>query len=317
MTDKPPMDIADHLIVHLQEEFGVVSLTYRSPPRIIEGGYDTRIYGFQLDGPPEELSGPLILRVFRKSGGVYRARFEAAVQNAVAKAGYPVPRVLHICTDMDILGGAFIIMEQLPGEPMRSALLSVLRALESEGVPRRNYSVEGLIAGLEERIERASLEGLRPGIQWSLENKPPEPERQAICHGDFHVMNVLVDGERVSGVLDWANAFVADPAFDVAITKVIMSLGKSNVPGPFRTWMMRHYYDAYVKLNPLDPDRVQYYEALRCLRALVGAREHILQEQGLLEADPRPYAWAEPRVVRGIIGRFRGVTGIELSLPSR
>ncbi len=35
-------------------------------------------------------------------------------------------------------------------------------------------------------------------------------------HGDLHVLHVLVDGDSVSGILDWSEAAPGDAAFDLA-----------------------------------------------------------------------------------------------------
>jgi len=44
------------------------------------------------------------------------------------------------------------------------------------------------------------------------------PEHSALIHGDLHPAHVLVDGEhRVTGLLDWTEASVADPAADFAL----------------------------------------------------------------------------------------------------
>jgi hygromycin-B 4-O-kinase len=49
-----------------------------------------------------------------------------------------------------------------------------------------------------------------------LELVPFCPEERRLVHGDFGFDNVLVEGDRVSAILDWANAKVGDPLFDVA-----------------------------------------------------------------------------------------------------
>jgi macrolide phosphotransferase len=44
------------------------------------------------------------------------------------------------------------------------------------------------------------------------------PAHSALVHGDLHPAHVLVDGEhRVTGLLDWTEASVADPAADFAL----------------------------------------------------------------------------------------------------
>lgn len=42
------------------------------------------------------------------------------------------------------------------------------------------------------------------------------PEARALLHNDLHTDNVLSDGRRITGVVDWANALYGDPLYDVA-----------------------------------------------------------------------------------------------------
>lgn len=42
------------------------------------------------------------------------------------------------------------------------------------------------------------------------------PEIRALIHGDFGSNNVLAHGDRISGVLDWSDAMIGDPLWDVA-----------------------------------------------------------------------------------------------------
>ncbi|MEE9509391.1 MAG: phosphotransferase [Candidatus Bathyarchaeia archaeon] len=81
------------------------------------GGFDTRIFRFQLNEIPSKLSCPMILRLFKNSSQ-HRAIFERAAQSAVVDAGYPAPKVFFTCTDDSVLGGSFIIMELIPEQTM-------------------------------------------------------------------------------------------------------------------------------------------------------------------------------------------------------
>jgi hygromycin-B 4-O-kinase len=42
------------------------------------------------------------------------------------------------------------------------------------------------------------------------------PEERALIHNDYHFDNVLTDGARVTGVIDWGNACYGDPLYDAA-----------------------------------------------------------------------------------------------------
>jgi hygromycin-B 4-O-kinase len=42
------------------------------------------------------------------------------------------------------------------------------------------------------------------------------PNQRALIHNDYQLENVLSDGRRITGVIDWANALYGDPLYDVA-----------------------------------------------------------------------------------------------------
>jgi aminoglycoside phosphotransferase (APT) family kinase protein len=50
---------------------------------------------------------------------------------------------------------------------------------------------------------------------WLRANVPPPSERAVIVHGDVGLHNLLVDGDRVSVVLDWERAHLGDPTEDL------------------------------------------------------------------------------------------------------
>ena len=50
------------------------------------------------------------------------------------------------------------------------------------------------------------------------------PREDPLVHLDYHPLNVMTDGERVTGVLDWTNARAGDPRADYARTLTILRL---------------------------------------------------------------------------------------------
>jgi aminoglycoside phosphotransferase (APT) family kinase protein len=55
-----------------------------------------------------------------------------------------------------------------------------------------------------------------------------------LLHLDYHGLNVMTDGERITGVLDWANALAGDPRACFARTYMFLKL----IPATFR-WTLR------------------------------------------------------------------------------
>ncbi|MGH7335195.1 MAG: phosphotransferase [Candidatus Rokuibacteriota bacterium] len=55
---------------------------------------------------------------------------ERAIQNTLADLGFPAPRVFLTNADPEILGGAFLVIERMPGRPLLAAQrLGVARLL--------------------------------------------------------------------------------------------------------------------------------------------------------------------------------------------
>jgi aminoglycoside phosphotransferase (APT) family kinase protein len=311
--------IDDMLSSYLRSELQDQRLAYSTPPTPVEGGYDTAIYRFQLEGASDELAEPLILRVFTGSSP-NRAAFESLVQGAVASVGYPAPKVYFTCTDEAVLGAGFLIMELMPGQPMTDLPEEVMpkvlaeahlhlhgidadpirEAFESSGFSSSRRSFDTLLRWLEERVEERDYDWLQGGLEWIERNRPGDPERLVVCHGDFHPLNLLVEDGRVSGVLDWAGFLLGEPAYDVGTTVL---LGEVAAPAllPEIDWvrLVRRYLEFYQSSSPLESERVDYYSSFRCLWAMLeGAEGHA--------------AWSHPEVRGRLTDYFQEKTGVAI-----
>jgi len=243
-------------------------------------------------------------------------------QDAVAREACPVPGVRLLCTDFSVLGGAFTIMDFMPGRPL---LLSIV----PEAMP-------GVVAGFQVALHRINpaplMESFRqcgPGISdcrfrlttslveprmlagryprlfppivgWLVTHFPGDPERLSICHGDLHPLNILVRNDRVTGVVDWTNATVADPMLDIAGTSLILALASRHFPSwanPHR--MVKAYLDCYRNEMPVAPDRLDYYRVYWCAMRLAKA----VTGRGI---------WKNPQIVRSLLADIGRLTGIAL-----
>lgn len=325
----------------LCRELGQPSLDFTERPVAVTGGFDTQIFAFRLHGAPSAFGGPLILRLLNAHHDPSRALRERATQNALVELGYPAPRVLLAGADAAALGGAFLVMERLDGQPLPKVRLlgmarvvaelqarlhaldadQFLRALAREGLAPERFTFDAHLEQLAERVQRRRLAGLEPAIDWLTRRKPVRGGPRAVCHGDFHPYNILMAGERVTGVLDWPHAIVADPAFDVATTLMILKLVPMNIAGlsallrrlaeAVRPLLVATYLWHYRRRRALDRGALDYYEAVACMKALVRAAELRLASG---EADPAN-ALFESAFTERVVGRFRKITGITPALP--
>lgn len=326
--------LADRLLDHLRGRLGA-GIDFAETPAPLSGGFDTTILAFRLSGAPAEWASPLILRVMTRADQGPRVLREAAVHAALVDAGFPAPRVLLHETELGPLGLPFLVMERLPGETMWSALATA-GPLAFLGMPRRlaglhvrlhrvsgeavrdsaralgvDPAVMGVQADVERlhrRIARERLTGLLPAADWLTGNIPAPVQAEVICHGDFHPLNIMMDGDRLSGVIDWANVVIGEPAYDVAALRTIAFYVDLGIPAwargatnMGRRLMVRRYMSLYRAASPLETRNLPYYEAIRILSALIFAGEPRSQP-----GNP----WNAPHTVKRLVRAFERTSGI-------
>jgi aminoglycoside phosphotransferase (APT) family kinase protein len=294
--------VSESLRDFLRFRLGVGDLDYLEAPVPITEGYATYIYRFQLsatDDLAEKFKRPLILRAYSSISGLPQLQHEAAVQRFLHARGYPVAEPLLVEESDSLLGGPFMIMELLPGRTLLDELFrrfwrivhapiemaemqARLHRISVDGFPLPDQGGQGdfltcQLHDLRELIDGYDLEGLRPGLEWLEEHRPPAPAQPRIIHLDFHPMNMLCRWRRCTGILDWSDADVGDRHADVASSLVLIrsapdAIAKTlyqwlwTLPGRWLFW--KSYLHAYRKRLPLDEQRLAYYLAWAALRRL-------------------------------------------------
>jgi Ser/Thr protein kinase RdoA (MazF antagonist) len=135
---------------------------------------------------------------------------EAAIKTAAAQM--PVSDVLD---RVDLPNGkAVLLLTLLPGHP----------AGNLEGLTEARAKERGRVCGrLHARLAETAAP---PGIPAEAEKMPVAARGMSdrLLHLDLHPFNVLVEDDRVSGVVDWANAAAGDPLLDRARSWSILTL---------------------------------------------------------------------------------------------
>lgn len=188
--------------------------------REVRGGEATFVY--QVKSPD---GGHYALRVLPEKHD-RQFRYEQSIMKYVQDQGVPVPRV-HQVTKWN--QWTVMCMQWLPGRTMLQYL---------QVYPEKAFQF-GMVFGK---------------MQYNLHQIPPTPigtqgwltpeteeERKlfrqvraksgpsVILHLDYHPLNVMTDGENITGVIDWTNCSIGDKRFDIARTLSILRLEGSKL----------------------------------------------------------------------------------------
>ena len=347
-------EIAARLLAHLAKRWQLGDLDYAEPLQPVSGGFDTAIFGFALKNAPSDACGRLILRLGREGSHPPRFALEAVTQNAMAEMGYPAPRVLVLETDTGPLGGPFLVMQRLAGRPLgqefaafvadprrmarlpsafaaitrtwvemqarlhQQPVAPLLRASADAGIDERMLTFDGQLARLAASIEDAGLTALLPAVAWLTTHQPDDRAAAVICHGDFHPLNIVADGDAASGVIDWANVVIAAPEMDVASAVANIATLPIKVPAVMRVplrlliaTLLRRYVSAYRQFRPLDQARLRYYQVFRSMVQLQPAAA------SLLAGRSGGGAFHSHAGIRNLVGHIRAQGGpsLKLELP--
>ncbi len=328
------------LLALVERSSGRSGLRFARTPTPLAGGYWAAIYAFCVAGAPPGFEGELVLRLMPDDE---RGRRESVLQQAVAALGFMAPRIRLAGGPDAGLGARFAIMDRAPGGSLAEGLSAgeraralrrmprllgeamtalhaldpgpVLAALEQAGWPRISQGVAGLLQEVGLVIERVGLRGYDRVLAW-LHARRVEPEWLVICHGDLHGFNVIVQDGKLSGVVDWTNARVAEPAFDVAYTATLLEQMPIAVPAILRPVLgligrraSRQFVESYRRLGSFNADRLRWYEGLHALRLLVRVAEARRSEAPFPTTHPWELSAAASQ------DRVEQTSGIRLELP--
>src|SRR5260370_34523209 len=210
--------VSESLRDYLRFRLGVADLDFREAPTPITEGYSTYIFRFRLgasDELAEEFQRPLILRAYSSISGLPQLQHEAAVQRHMHARGYPVAEPLLVEESDSLLGGPFMIMEQLPGRTLLDELFrrfwriahAPIEMAEMQArlhrMPVDGFLGPGLGHGesgdfltrqlqdLRDVIEEHQLAGLRRGVAWLQEPRAPPPLHRRLVHLRLHTPHMV------------------------------------------------------------------------------------------------------------------------------
>ncbi len=283
--------------------------------RVLASGWETTVFEFttrsratQVELPTRR---PLVLRFYHGLQAATKGGREYSVIKCLKAAHFPVPIPYAFEPGAGALGAPFLIMERLEGgpllrlkglagavktftlaflpfvrlhtrlhrlDPVATGIDAIDPAFSPEGDADRRPLLDRMLATIAGRVERGPLPWLGPALQWAItESARFHDASTSVLHMDYHPLNVLVSGTRVTGVIDWVSAERGDRHLDVATTAAILSCHTMENPAWMRdniagNSLRRLYNTLYIALYhammPLDFARLRYYQGLAAMLRL-------------------------------------------------
>lgn len=151
----------------------------------------------------------------------------AVLPELAARLPVAVPAPVFVGRAGDDFPWAFYGARYLPGaeatgQPVDPAALgAALRALHS---PETLAAVGAELpvdplgrVDMDVRLLRLQQLGIdAPALVAAAEELPPA-RHTAVCHGDLHMRQLLVDGRALTGIVDWVDVCRSDPAVDLSV----------------------------------------------------------------------------------------------------
>jgi aminoglycoside phosphotransferase (APT) family kinase protein len=243
--------------------------------KAIVGGFSkvTLLVSGTIDGQAQDI----VLRQIPAGRKAASLAPEYAVVEFVHRHRLPVPRPLWIEFGDNALGGAFFAtakasganigdvwgqrgaskqlclevadfyarLHQLPVDDLTAPVsprsspgeLRAMIAWQRDVLAKRGISVEPVLGAL---------------LDWLEEHIPVQSPRRSLIHGDAAFSNLLVDGDRITAVLDWEAAHVGDAADELSYLKPSIE--------PVMPWS--DFLDRYVTAGGLEPapESMKFFE---------------------------------------------------------
>ena len=220
----------------------------------VTGGADTLIWRVEHEGTS------YALRLFR-SEQKEPARREALAMRAASSVA-PVPQIIKqgLWQDRPV-----ILLEWCAGEPLLTYAIQHPESIPTLVVEfgRLHAHINAMPAPPDLAPPTILLDHARrhdPSLAQLLRALPPSPPM--LLHLDYHPLNVLTDGSRITAVIDWVNALPGDPRADFARSLAIFRI--APIPDVVLSMTMRRAFErawrqGYLEVAGSLPDLALFY----------------------------------------------------------
>ncbi|HLZ71506.1 MAG TPA: phosphotransferase [Dehalococcoidia bacterium] len=319
----------------------------------VSGGYETFIYRARLEGRGALLpAGPeLIVRIYRGVNVVERGRWEATAIAAMQARGIPTPPLYLYEPDAAPLGAPFLVLGVVPGRRMDEAALAsgtvtvvkllkayaemqtriqaidwpegreLLRAAQANSAFDALAWAPGRLQAARTELQARGLTTLLPVADWLEQNRRMlKRAPEVFVHGDFHPLNIFVEGTRISGILDWGGCGFATRWEDIGWSSMLIATVSSPDKredrrlAPYRSVAHKIYLGLLWKAGGLDRRALRWGEVYGALRWLLIFLPSYLPDAGPAVLNPDAATLTTPRYVKRVRRFIEKRTKLQLAI---
>lgn len=279
------------------------------------GGNSNLTFLVELDSVSVILRTPPTVRSPRSANDMSR---EHVVLSAIAPHFPLAPKPILHCTDENVIGTDFLLLERIDGPIIRENIPSDL-ASSSE---KRNQLLDAFMKNLADlhsidfkeiglghlwkgegyvkrqvqvwterfaEIKTETIQDMDEVAVWLVQNAP-EDSGCSLIHNDYKLDNVVLDpfdSSRPIGILDWEMATIGDPLMDLGATLAYWIPAESadrlgTLPFNPRGLMDEFHRDAliekYIEHSGRDVDHIDFYHVTGLFKVAIFAQMIYLRD---------------------------------------
>lgn len=251
--------------------------------RPLLGGISASMIAFDM----RDSGGTIRHLVMRKAGARVLAEspeavsYEFRVLGALKESTVSSPVPVLLDESGDIFKEPYMVLEYLDGCPKydagnsvaqkrdyvekMAAALAALHALPCGGSEYSFLTVQKdrLEKKFSKRPEKLDPLLREPELRGIIENNLPLSglNKPVLLHGDFWPGNVLWQGAEITGIIDWEDAELGDPLYEIAVTRF-------DLLWVFGRDAMEHFTETYKALMGADVDfgNLPFFELMSAIR---------------------------------------------------
>ncbi|HZZ48112.1 MAG TPA: phosphotransferase family protein [Pseudonocardia sp.] len=267
-------DIGERLRRFLAEQSGGCAGTITGLKRASSGrSRDNWLFDLTTTNGADAEGEPLILRTDPEGGLIDTDRaVEFAVLRSLERSALPTPVARWLDADGHTLGRPSLIMRRLPGTCDYRVLRDTDRPLDARVALARAFCellcdvhrVDWRALGLTETLSdpgpaAARVELVRWAAVLRADQLEPWPELEfaiavlgeyapistgtVLVHSDFKPGNILLDGDRVTALLDWELAHLGDPLEDLGWVTQPLRAGEHTIEEAWEAADLVEHYE--------------------------------------------------------------------------